>query len=149
MSLLKDINEARKHLRTYKVGLLQAKAYRNLKQKTAEALKPYNITSVEWAFLGMVHEEKDGIRSNTLADILGVEAPFVTSLAAKFEKEKILKYVKDETDGRAKIIHLTEKGHELVIKLEALLREESKKWLSGLSIREVITFVKVLQKLSD
>lgn len=141
--------EARKNLTTYKVGLLQTKAYRALKNKTSIALKPFNISSIEWAFLGMIHEQKDGIRSNDLADILGVEAPFITSLASRFEKEKILKYVKDEADGRAKKIFLTERGHSQVVEIEALLRTESKKWLSGLSIREIITFVKVLKKLSD
>ena len=149
MKIFRDINEARKNLTTYKVGLLQTKAYRNLKSKTSEALKPYKVSSVEWAFLGILHEYKDGIRPKNLADVLGVEAPFITSLAIKFEKQKILEYKKDDLDGRAKKLLLTDKGHNLAIEIEALLRKESKKWLEGISIREIITFIKVLKKLSE
>lgn len=130
------------------VGYLQTKAYRKLKQRTGEFLKPYDISSIEWAFLGLAHEYKDGVRSNNLATELGVDPPFITSLASRFEKEKILKYIKDKSDGCAKKILLTDKGHALVIEIEALLRSESKKWFEGISIREVITFLKVLKKLS-
>ena len=149
MSIFNDIENTRKNLTTYRVGLLQTKAYRKLKQRTSEALKPFNITSIEWAFLGMLHEYRDGTRSNELGEVLGVEAPYITSLASRFEKEKILKYTKDEKDGRAKKIQLTEKGHAQVVEIEAFLRKESKKWLEGISIREIIIFLKVLKKLSE
>lgn len=148
MSLLNDIRNARKNNTTYRVGLLQTKAYRKLKQRTNDTLKPYKISSIEWAYLGMLHEYKDGIRPNDIADIIGVKAPFITSLSSRFEKEGTLKHIKDTTDGRAKKILLTQRGHALVIEIEALLRTESKKWLKGVSAREIITFLKVLAVLS-
>jgi DNA-binding MarR family transcriptional regulator len=148
MGIFKQIIEL-KDLTTYTVGLLQTRAYRVMKRKTDEFLKPFDISSTEWAFLGLLHEAKDGITSQRLSVLLGVEAPFITALAPKFETRKLLQYKKDLGDKRAKHIHLTEQGHEFVKKIESLLRKESKGWLGGLSVREVATYVKVLKKLGE
>lgn len=147
MIKLREILELRK-LTTYEVGLLQTKAYRNLKRKSEKSLEAFKISSVEWAFLGQINNRKDGVRSKELASLLGVEAPFITSLAPKFEKLQILEYRRDTLDKRAKKIYLTDAGCIFVRKVESHMREESKKWLEGLSIKEILTFIKVLKKLS-
>jgi DNA-binding MarR family transcriptional regulator len=137
MSILNELIDA-KNLKTYSVGLLQTKVYRALKANTEVFLKPYKISSIE-----------EGIRSSDLAELLGVEAPFVTSLSAKFHKRKLVEYQKDKNDKRAKTIHVTVAGHALIKEIEPVLRNESKKWLKDLSVKEVLTYIKVLKKISE
>jgi MarR family transcriptional regulator for hemolysin len=148
MSILNELIDA-KNLKTYSVGLLQTKVYRALKANTEVFLKPYKISSIEWAYLGTISEYKEGIRSSDLAELLGVEAPFVTSLSAKFHKRKLVEYQKDKNDKRAKTIHVTVAGHALIKEIEPVLRNESKKWLKDLSVKEVLTYIKVLKKISE
>lgn len=148
MSIFKEIISAGK-LTTYEIGLLQTKAFRTLKERTDGVLLPFEITSTEWAFLGMLHEYKDGIRSSDIADCLGVEAPFVTVLVANFMKRKWVTQSKDKTDMRAKLIFLTSEGHKKVIDIEAIVRKVSKTWLKDVSIKDVLAYIRVLKKLSS
>jgi MarR family transcriptional regulator for hemolysin len=148
MTIINELIDARK-LKTYSVGLLQTKVYRALKVNTELILKPYGISSIEWAYLGTISEYTNGIRAGDLAEILGVEAPFITSLSTKFLRRKLVAYEKDPTDKRAKCIIITTEGKKVVQEIEPILREESKKWLKDLSIKEVLTYIKVLKKISD
>lgn len=145
---IQELLNLKKSITTYNVGLLQAKVYRKLKDLTNEALKPYDISSVEWAFLGVIFDHSTGIRSTELAKKLGVKAPFITELVPKFEQRKLLKYEKDDSDARVKKIILTTDGKKLVSEIEKVLRAESKKWLDGLSFKDVYTYLKVLRKIS-
>ena len=149
MNIISQILQARKELTTYRVGLLQTKVYRALKEKTAAALVPYQMTSTEWAFLGMLSEYPDGVRSLVLADILGVEAPFITALVSKFEKKGLVYVIKNEEDKRVKSLALTLEGQNLAKEIESVLRKESKKWREGISPRELLTYITVLKKLND
>lgn len=149
MNIISQILQARKELTTYRVGLLQTKVYRALKEKTATALVPYKMTSTEWAFLGMISEYPNGVRSLVLADILGVEAPFITALVSKFKKKGIVYVIKNDEDKRVKPIALTPEGHRLAKEIESVLRNESRKWREGISPRELLTYITVLKKLND
>jgi len=148
MTIINQLIDA-KNLKTYSVGLLQTKVYRALKANTELFLKPYGISSIEWAYIGTASEYPKGIRSTDLAEILGVEAPFVTSLSAKFHKRKLVEYQKDPNDKRVKCIVITPAGHALIKEIEPILREESKKWLKDLSVKEVLTYIKVLKKIAE
>ncbi len=78
-----------------------------------------------------------------------MEASFVTTLASKFVKKKFLIYTKDSTDKRIKKVASTKKGHSFVTQTEKTISKESEKWLDGLSVSEVRTFIKVLRKLIE
>lgn len=149
ISFLKKVSTARQNLKTYRVGLLQAKAYRNLKNKTALALKPYGLGTVDWAFLGVLYDTDRPMRFAEMADQLDVDAPFVTELIGKLLKEGYVKFERDTKDKRIKLVSLSSNGKMIVPKIEAVLRVKSKGWLQGLSVNEVLTYVSVLKKLSD
>lgn len=145
---IKEILQIRNNLRTYRIGLLQTKAYRKLKELTNEALSPFGMSSIEWAFFGLLLDNKVGIRSKELAEKLGVEAPFITSLIPKFEKNSWVRFEKDPEDSRAKQIVITPRGIAKAEEIEAMLRKESKAWFSDLSIKEVLIYIKVIEKIS-
>jgi len=147
-NFLEKLHNTRHNLKTYQVGLLQTKAYRKLNKYTQEALKPYQIGTVEWALLGVLYDTQKPMSLKKIATKLDVEPPFVTELIEKLKKQKLVSLEKSKQDGRKKLLSLSEKGQNLVPEIEKMLFRESKKWLSGLSISDVINYIHVLNKIS-
>lgn len=132
---------------TYRAGLLQAKAYRILKQKTALILLPYDLSTLDWALLGILNDTKDGRRMITLATILGVEAPLITRMVTKLEKKKLVRQKKDHEDVRAKVVTFTNEGRNQVKKIETILRKNIKENFKGISKRDLLRYLYVLEKI--
>lgn len=144
MNIFKKILNYKKLTSTYAVGLIQAKAYRVLKQKTNLLLKPYHLTTVEWALLGILFENPDGETLTDLAEALGVKGPFVTRLASALTKKDLVVVRKSMQDSRVRTITLTDKGKKLVVHIENSLRKESKTWIRGVSVRDLVSYMRVL-----
>ncbi len=149
MNSIRTLIRSKKYLSTYAIGLLQTKAYRVLKQKTNIALKQFGIGGVDWAFLGVLYEQKKGMRLILLAEDLDVEAPFVTEIGKKLEKMNLVEYAKDPDDARAKVIMLTKKGRGFVENVEKVIRKEAKTWIKGVSIKEALSYIHVLEIIVD
>jgi MarR family transcriptional regulator for hemolysin len=146
---LKRIRELARARTTYHIGLIQTKAYRLLKQRTAKALAPEKITPAEWAFLGVLYDAPGSIRLNKVADALGVEAPFVTAMMRKLQKNQYLQLEADPDDSRAKAICLTDEGRAFVQRTEKTLRETMKPLIKGISMQDLLTFLSVTQRLIE
>ncbi|MBY0328522.1 MarR family transcriptional regulator, partial [Patescibacteria group bacterium] len=120
--MFERIQKTKRKLATYHVGLLQTKAYRVLNSRATESLKPFGISSIEWAFLGALYEysfeSHIGMRATVLAKVLGVEAPFVTELSLKLEAKQLIVVLQDEDDKRVRRISLNEKGKKFVPEVE-------------------------------
>lgn len=130
---------------TYGAGMLQTRAYRVLKRRTDAALAPAGITSVHWALLGLLASRPDGIRPGDAARELGVEAPFVTGLAAELVRKGYAAKDRDATDRRAWGLSLTPAGREFVDDTEPALRASMRPLLSGASAGDVATYLSVLE----
>lgn len=144
LKYLASIIKNPKLLTTYHTGLVQAHAFRILKKRTNDLLTPYDLSTVEWALLGMLYEQKAGIRSKEAAELLSVDQPFVTVLLSHLKKLGLVEVNIDTQDARVKIVSLTPAGKTLVPKLEKILREGMRPLLKNLSIKELITYFKVL-----
>lgn len=149
MSFLRKISNASRNHKTYRVGLLQTKAYRVLKHQTTKLLEPYGISSVEWAMLGLLYDASKGLRSKKLADELGVEAPFVTTINSKLLDLGYIIHVSDPEDNRAKLVCLTSKGKKFVDETEVYLRQEMKFLFKDVSINDILAYLNVLQDVID
>ena len=136
-------------LTTYNSGLLQTKAFRILKKHTTEMLEPFGLSTVAWALLGMLYDHKKGMRSLVVADMLGVEQPFVTVLTNDLKKKGHVDVVNDPDDGRAKLLIITEEGSKAVPKIEKALRRDIKPIINGISPKELLTFLRVMQSIVD
>ena len=144
MNIFQKILTYKKSTSTYAVGLVQAKAYRTLKQKTNTFLAPHGLTASEWALLGLLFETKEG---HTLTDIsvaLGVKGPLVTRMVATLLEKNVVSIKKTDTDSRMKRLVLTAVGRNLVARLEPLLRKESVTWVKGATTRDLISYLRVL-----
>lgn len=147
--LIKKIINAASHRTTYRIGLLQTKAYRVLKQHTALTLVPYGISTIEWAFLGLLHDSPEGMRSKEAAQEIGVEAPFVTAMVASLKKKDFVIERADKNDSRAKNLSLTPKGHKFVIATENILKESVKDIMTGISPGDILAYLSVLKQMVD
>lgn len=134
-------------LTTYGMGLIQSKAYRILNNNTTAALSEKDLTPIEWALLGLLYDNTDGLHHIEIAEKLGVEAPFVTVMIDKLEKKQLVKVESSKKDRRAKCVVLNAKGQENVEKLETHLREQSRFLLNNLSIGDLLTYQKVLKTI--
>lgn len=134
-------------LTTYAMGLLQAKAYRVLKNQTTEALKDFGISTIEWALLGLLYDNKEGLSFIMLATLLGVEAPFVTAMVHSLEKNNLVMRKSDKNDKRAKIVSLTAAGKNNIPKIEERVRQSSKFLLEHLSMSDILAYKKVLKTI--
>lgn len=129
---------------TYKSGLLQSKAYRIMRGHLAKILSVYDLSIPEWTILGQVFEQ-DGIRLAEISNILSVEAPLITTLSDQLEKKGLVARADDPQDRRAKLLKLTEKGRELVPKIEMDANAKIKALLTGISDADLLVYNRVLE----
>jgi DNA-binding MarR family transcriptional regulator len=133
--------------KTYQIGLLQAKAYRILKHHTTEALAPLNISTTEWAFLGLLYDAETSIRASTAAEELGVEAPFITVLIKKLTHQGLVTTKTDKDDSRVKLLSLTPKGRTFVVDTEVYVRNKVRPLGKGAGISDIAGYVAVLESI--
>lgn len=146
-SFLLSLLSNKQSLTTYSTGLVQAKAYRILKHRTNEFLSEYNLNSLEWAMLGLLYDTKDGFKLVQLSELLGVEAPFVTVMIDRLEKEHLVDRKVSADDKRVKIITLTARGRKLVPKIELVLKNDMKKLIKGVGVTHMHSYMKVLKEI--
>ncbi len=142
--MLKKIITTLRQSNTYRIGLLQARAYRILKQETATILQPLGISTIEWAFLGLLYDKKV-LRMKDAAQELGVEAPFITATSAQLHAKKLVHESRSEADVRVKLISLTEQGRGFVEETEAYVRTSLRYLMLGAHPRDLIGYVAILE----
>ncbi len=150
MNLIKRLISYKKKFSTYSIGLLQAKSYRILKKKTTAFLSVYDLSTVDWALLGILYEtSEETLYLIDIADALGVKPPFVTRIIAELQKRGLVTIEKSNVDSRAKNIHLTKEGSSLVVTIERKLRVVSRTWITGVSPLDFLAYMRVLEAISQ
>ncbi|MES2966343.1 MAG: hypothetical protein V4668_00990 [Patescibacteria group bacterium] len=145
MSLIKRLIS--KHLlTTYQIGVLVARTHRVLKAHTDAVLAPYELTSVDWAILGLLHDDKAvGMKLIDLSEELGVEAPFVTLRVKRLHARQLISIKSGATDKRERLATITPAGTTLVTTIEPILRSASRQWLKGVGPLDVKGFITVMK----
>ncbi len=146
LEFVKKISSANRNKTTYRVGLLQAKAFRILKQRTSAVLEGLGISTIEWAFLGLLSDQRE-LRYKDAASALGVEPPFVTSMVTHLGAVGLVAITKDESDSRVKILSLTVKGVAFVISTEVLVRSHMKYLVQGASAADLLGYLAVMERI--
>lgn len=136
---------------TYQAGLLQARAYRKLKNFMGEHLAPYDLTMMQWAVLGYVydHEANGGVRTSLLAFQFDVESSLMTNMVNDLEKRELLYREVDPDDSRARRVLPTQEGRKLVPTIEQALRSSMDEWLDDINRRHFLHYIKVLQTIAE
>ncbi len=84
-----------------------------------------------------------------IADILIKDKNSVTKLIDALETKGLVIRVADKRDRRQNMIHLTQKAIDIKEKVTEIAVESTDSIIKDISKEELITFVKVLNKMSD
>lgn len=147
--LISKLQTAARARKSYTVGLIQAKAYRILKERTRGALAPLGVSTLHFALLGILESEKAGIRMKGAAEELGVEAPLITTLSNKLRKKGYIEVVPDTKDARIKYLHLTAKGREFLNNTEQKVRARMQPLIHNIPLRDLLSYLVVLEKIIE
>jgi DNA-binding MarR family transcriptional regulator len=146
MSLFKKITRAARNKATYTAGLLQARAYKVLVERTSVVLAPLGISTTEWAMLGLLLEA-GSMRPKHIAECVGVEPPFVTVMAAHLKKSGWVTETTDTKDSRAKLLSITAKGTSFVQKTEIHVRNQMRGLVAGTTPSDLLGYLAVLESI--
>jgi len=135
---------------TYKSGIKQATAYRVVKKHTAQFLKEYKLTCMQWFTIGTVLDTgKKGIKISDLASTLGTTLAYMTTKINLLESRGILVKKPHPSDARVKIVTIAPDYKKTCKKIESGLRDYLRKVIyPHISRDELATYIKVLYKLS-
>lgn len=140
----KDSNERK----AYNSGLVQGKAYRVLTAHISTVLLPYNLSIPEWKLLGQLADHGT-VKLAKLAELLGVEAPLVTSLVDSLEKKGLVKRTNHTQDKRAKLLEGTKKAYTMLDDIEPKMKAKIRLLLHGTTDEELNTYIRVLNTIVE
>lgn len=132
---------------TYRAGILQSRAYRALNTYMTKSISGYGLSVPQWAALGVLYDEKQ-TRPSALAETLGVKTPVATRLLNELSRKDLTVRSPYSEDKRGAVVIITPQGVKLVRTIERDLRKNMQDFLSGIKISELLTYIKVLSKLS-
>ena len=135
-------------LPTYRSGLLWSTANRVFRNKVADTLAKYELAMTEWALLGTLYDSQPkGVHLADIASALSVEPPLITTMVSQLEKKELVERREDVRDRRAKFIHMTKKGSELVPRIEESMQKTFAEILNNVSDEERASFIRVLESI--
>lgn len=94
------------------IGMLVVRLSSIFKAEFHSRLKPYDVTTEQWALLYCLWKE-DGIAQSVLADRCNKDLPTVHRILNKLLNKKLVQLRKCSKDGRISLVLLTDDGRAL------------------------------------
>lgn len=99
--------------------------------------------------LMLLNELGDGMRQRELAEEMGVEGPSLVRLLDSLEAAKLVERREAPDDRRAKTLHLTDQGRDLLARVNAALNDVRRRLLQGASGPEIAGTVRVMAAIES
>ena len=128
------------------IGKWLSATHRYMKIYIDNEFKKYNIGSGQFQVL-IILDKNDKINQESISKILNLDKANVTRAVNKLEKEGYVRREIDTHDHRAYILHLTQKGKNLVPKIRKSLTKLSSKLLSDFSGQEKDMTLNLLKRM--
>ena len=132
---------------SYNVMLAKMRAFRATKTVIATALKPFDITIMQWLFLGVIAKQSSTTAMN-VAQELQVSMPLVTRFSKQLLEKNLISIEPDNNDKRTKHITLLAAGNNLLEETEPIVRGALKTWLEEVPREHVAVYIKVLLQVA-
>ena len=110
--------------------------------------KGEDVTPEQWAVLIRLWE-RDGRTQSELSEATFRDRPTMSRILDGMEARKLVERRLDETDGRARLIHLTRRGRELQKKLVPVVEGIVDRMLQGLDDRALATTRATLRRMFE
>lgn len=137
-------------LTTYQACILQARAYRTLKDFVAKQLEDYDVTMMEWVLLGVVHEAgAKGVSPSMLSAQLDVSLPMITRMLNKLDAADYISRRTVPKDKRQQIVVATAKGRQLAQAIEWQVRGAMREWLKDVKREDLEGYVRLMTQLAS
>ena len=136
---------------TYQSGVIQASAYRVVKRHTAQALRDYNLSCMQWFTIGTVLDSgSEGTRLSDLAVKLDTSLAYMTTTVNLLESRNILTKKAHKYDARTKLITVSSHYVSVCEEIEVYVRNKLRTLLyDHISHEELASYVKVLTVISS
>jgi DNA-binding MarR family transcriptional regulator len=128
------------------LGYLINRAARAFAGRLANALRPFDVGTGQWAVL-MHLWSNDGMTQAQLARRVAIEQPTMVGTIDRMERDGLVTRIPDPTDGRASRITLTKRGWALRDELVPLAEGVNRAATAALTANEVATLRRLLAKL--
>jgi MarR family transcriptional regulator for hemolysin len=128
-------------------GFLVARIARRMRQAVDAEMRLIGLTEATWRPLMYVRSLGDGVRQKELATAMSIEGPSLVRLLDNLERRGFIERREDETDRRARGIHLTRSGRELAVRAARIGNGFQARLLAGVPLAELETCERVLQTL--
>ncbi len=93
------------------LGHVLTRASRLFHEQALAAVQAQGYPEVRESWLGLLrHLEPDGVRSSVLGERMGITKQAAGQLVSDLERSGYLERVPDPSDGRAKLVRMTERG---------------------------------------
>jgi len=107
----------------------------------------FGITAVQSMTLNCLYEQ-DNIPSSHLGGRVQLDSATLTGILDRLEGSGLLYREKNPDDRRSVLICLTDKGREISEKLQAIVEQANKEYLSNLTNEEQMIFRVLLKKIN-
>ena len=128
-------------------GFRVARIARRLRQAVDAELRVLGLTEATWRPLVYVRRLGDGVRQKELATALSIEGPSLVRLLDNLERRGLIERRADETDRRARGIHLTRTGRDLAKRAAKVGGEIQARLLANVPPAELLACQHVLESI--
>ena len=128
-------------------GFLVARIARRMRQAVDSEMRLIGLTEATWRPLMYVRSLGDGVRQKELATAMSVEGPSLVRLLDNLERRGLIERREDESDRRARGIHLTRAGRELAVRAARIGNTLQSRLLAGVPEADLETCERVLETL--
>ena len=128
-------------------GFMVARLARRLRQAVDAELRLIGLTEATWRPLVYLRRLGDGVRQKELATALSIEGPSLVRLLDNLERRGLIERREDESDRRARGIHLTRSGRELAVRAARVGNALQARLLADVPPSDLETCERVLESL--
>src|SRR5215472_16344869 len=125
-------------------GFRVARIARRLRQAVDAELRVLGLTEATWRPVVYVRRLGDGVRQKELATALSIEGPSLVRILDNLERRGLIERRADESDRRARGIHLTRAGRELARRAAKVGGEIQMRLLANVPPQELEACLRVL-----
>lgn len=124
------------------------KAERVIAGKSEKVIRSHNLTDSQFSVIDVLYTKGD-MRISKLLDTMLATSGNMTVILKNMERDGLIYRKRDEEDGRAFIVGLTDKGRGLFEKILPSHKEEIEKLYSILSDEEKKNLITILKKFKN
>ncbi|MBB3984014.1 MarR family transcriptional regulator [Sagittula sp. NFXS13] len=110
-------------------------------------LSDSGVTGAIWVPLVHLHETGGGLTQKALALLVGVDSSSLVRIIDILCREGLVERRPDSSDGRAKLVYLTDAGQDRVAKIRAELIQAETEILADLSDDEIETMTTLIGRI--